>query len=270
MDKRPIGIFDSGVGGLTVLREIMETMPGESTVYLGDTARVPYGTKSGETVTKYAIQNAEFLISKDIKLLIVACNTATAYALGELQKRFDIPIIGVIEPGAEMAVSATRARQIGVIGTEGTIASGAYFNAIKAIDQKVAVRTRACPLFVPLAEENWADTDIARLTAKKYLLELKQQGIDVLLLGCTHYPLLKETISYVMGDEVVLIDSAVATAAEVDRLLVEKDISAKGSGNQSHTFFVTDSPKRFEEVGRKFLFNTMQTELMTYESTDKP
>ncbi len=270
MDKRPIGIFDSGIGGLTVLREIIETMPGESTVYLGDTARVPYGTKSGKTVTAYAIQNAEFLISKDIKLLIIACNTATAYALGELQKRFDIPVVGVIEPGAEMAVSVTRARQIGVIGTEATIASGAYFEAIKTIDQKVVVRTKACPLFVPLAEEDWADTDVARLTAKKYLLDLKQDGIDVLLLGCTHYPLLKETISYVMGDEVVLIDSAVATAARVDKLLIEKNISAKGSGDRSHAFFVTDSPKRFEEVGRKFLCSTMKTELITLEPTDKP
>lgn len=273
MDKRPIGIFDSGIGGLTVLREVMEAMPGESTVYLGDTARVPYGTKSSETVTTYAIQNSEFLLTKDIKLLIVACNTATAYALPELKKRFKIPIIGVIEPGAKLAVSVTRSRHVGVIGTEGTVRSGAYFDAIKTADQKVVVYTQACPLFVPLAEEGWADTDVAKLTAKKYLGEIKKQGVDVMLLGCTHYPLLKETIAYVMGDEVELIDSATATAAEVDRLLLLNGLSARGTDKTTHSFFVTDSPKRFEEVGRKFLSKTMHAELVTLDrhegTTDK-
>jgi len=269
MDKRPIGIFDSGIGGLTVLREVIEAMPGESTVYLGDTARVPYGTKSARTVTAYALQNAEFLLTKDIKLLIVACNTATAYALPELQKRFTIPVIGVIEPGARMAARATRARQIGIIGTEGTVRSGAYFDAIKAADQKVVVYTRACPLFVPLAEEGWADTDVARLTARKYLGDIKKQGIDVLLLGCTHYPLLRETISFVMGDEVTLIDSAVATAARADSLLMEHGLSARGTERPSRDFFVTDSPQRFEEIGRKFLRASMHAELVTLESAGK-
>ncbi|VAV85281.1 Glutamate racemase [hydrothermal vent metagenome] len=273
MDKRPIGIFDSGIGGLTVLREVIEAMPGESTVYLGDTARVPYGTKSAKTVTAYAIQNSEFLLSKDIKLLIVACNTATAYALPELQKRFNIPVVGVIEPGAEIAARSTRARQVGIIGTEGTIRSGAYFDAIKAVDLKVAVYTKACPLFVPLAEEDWADTDVARLTARRYLGDMKKQGVDVLLLGCTHYPLLKETISSVMGDEVILIDSAVATAARVDSLLIEKELTARGTGRSTekptHDFFVTDSPGRFEEIGRKFLRASMHAELVTLGSAGK-
>jgi glutamate racemase len=252
-----------------VLREVIETMPCESTVYLGDTARVPYGTKSAETVTAYAIENSEFLLTKDVKLIIVACNTATAYALAELKNRFDVPIIGVIEPGAAAAVASTKTRHIGIIGTEGTVRSEAYSKAIKEIDPKAVVHSKACPLFVPLAEEGWADTDVAKLTAENYLRDLKKQNIDVMLLGCTHYPLLKNTIASVMSDEVELIDSAVATAKEVERAIIKNSLSAKDSSKGEHGFFVTDSPERFEEVGRKFLRSSMNAELIKLKTSDR-
>lgn len=252
--KKPIGIFDSGIGGLTVLKEILNVMPGEDTIYLGDTARVPYGTKSVETVTRYSFENARFLLKFNIKLLVVACNTASAYCLYQLQQELPIPVMGVIEPGTKKAVEATKTKRVGVIGTEGTIRSGAYFDAIKAIDPSVAVFMQPCPLFVPLAEEGWVNNQIAHLTAQIYLHEMKKHWVDALILGCTHYPLLKGVISEAMGDNVALIDSGQETAREVFRCLMDKNLFEIASSAQSyHSFFVTDSPERFKQVGSKFM-----------------
>ena len=259
--QRPLGIFDSGIGGLTVLKEIMEVLPDEDTVYLGDTARVPYGTKSGPTVRRYAVENAGFLLKHGIKLLIVACNTASAYALDELKERLDIPVIGVILPGARMAASVSRNKRVGVIGTEGTIKSGAYFDAIKNIDPEVTVFSKACPLFVPLAEEGWTEGEVARLVTEEYLKEIKGEGVDVVLLGCTHYPLLKKVIAGVMGEGVKLIDSAYATAIEVKNLLSQKGLlREKGEDGRKplRKFFVTDSPERFLKVGKRFLSDSLK------------
>ena len=189
-----IGIFDSGVGGLTVMHRVMEALPAENLIYLGDTGRYPYGNKSAETVTRYAIENAEFLLARKVKMLVVACNTMSAVALDALRKRVDVPVIGVIEPGARAAVDRTRNRRVGVIGTETTIASGLYTRALRALAPELEIFTRACPLFVPLAEEGWTDNEIARATVAAYLESIKASGIDTLILGCTHYPLLKKAI----------------------------------------------------------------------------
>ncbi|MEE9613980.1 MAG: glutamate racemase [Thermodesulfobacteriota bacterium] len=250
-----IGVFDSGIGGLTVLREVRTLLPGEETIYLGDTARVPYGTKSGEAVIRYSLEVAGFMKGKGIKMLVVACNTASAYALPALKEALDVPVVGVIEPGAATAAEATMAKRIGVIGTEATIKSGAYFDAIKAIDSKTAVYMKACPLFVPLAEEGWLDNDVTRLTAESYLANFKKEEIDILVLGCTHYPLLKPLIAGVMGKGVTLIDSARATAAEVKRILQEKGLVRDADPAfpaAPPEFFVTDSPERFATVGKRF------------------
>lgn len=249
----PIGIFDSGIGGLTVMREIASLLPGENTIYLGDTARVPYGSKSKETVERYSFEVASFLLKSKIKMLVAACNTASAYAVESLKKWLEIPVIGVIEPGARAAVASTHANRIGVIGTEGTIRSGAYSNAIKSINPSVETFAKACPLFVPLVEEGWADDPVTQLVAERYLSELKDNDIDTLVLGCTHYPLLKTTISSVMGPGVRLIDSAASTAEEVRRVLGERGLlSGAGPKDAVHRFFVTDSPERFLAVGRRF------------------
>jgi len=253
MSDKPIGIFDSGIGGLTVLRELVKVLPEENTVYLGDTARVPYGTKSAETVIRYSLEIAEFLTAFDIKALVVACNTASAYALDPLRKKLSVPVIGVIEPGARMAASETKNKRIGVIGTEGTIKSNAYPDAIKAVSPEATVFARACPLFVPLAEEGWTDNAPALLTAGIYLDEMKENGVDVLLLGCTHYPLLKNTISAVMGKSVSLIDSGCAVSIEVKRILLQEGTLRKNAPAPRRRFFVTDSPERFASIGRRFL-----------------
>jgi glutamate racemase len=205
LNWKAIGIFDSGVGGLTVLREIIKALPQEDTVYLGDTARVPYGTKSPETVVRFARQISSFLVSRDIKLLVVACNTASAVSLEALQAEFDIPIVGVIEPGAFQAAAVTKNGKVGVIGTAGTIRSSAYTKAIKRINPDIEVITAECPMFVPLAEEGWVDNAVARMTAEIYLKNLQSSAVDTLVLGCTHYPLLKGIISEVMGESVKLV-----------------------------------------------------------------
>jgi glutamate racemase len=247
-----IGIFDSGIGGLTVAHAVIDVLPHENVIYLGDTARYPYGSKSADTVRRYSIENAEFLVDKDVKMLVVACNTSASVALDLLAERFDIPIIGVIEPGAKAAVAATRNRKVGVIATEGTIASGAYTRALKRLDPKLEIYTRACPLFVHLAEEGWVDNEVARNTAANYLTSLKHSGIDTLLLGCTHYPLLAGIIGEVMGPEVELIDSARTTAAVVRDTLIRAGL-ARRSGTGSVSFFVTDVPERFIKVGSHFM-----------------
>lgn len=249
--QKAIGIFDSGVGGLTVLREIVASLPHENIIYLGDTARVPYGIRSAETVTRYSFENTRFLLSQEIKLLVVACNTVSAISLDAVKKEFPLPIIGVLEPGARAAVAATRSRKISVIGTEATINSKAYEKAIKRLAPEVEVHSRACPLFVPLAEEGWTDNDVAALAAEKYLSSLRNMDIDTLVLGCTHYPLLKSVISAAVGPEMTLIDSATETAKEVVSVLERLNWKRHGEGIRK--YYVTDTPTRFEQMGKRFL-----------------
>jgi glutamate racemase len=251
-NNRPIGIFDSGVGGLTVLKEIKRLMPQEDIIYLGDTARVPYGTRSEETVKRYAFECVDFLLSRDVKVLVIACNTASAIALEDIKRVVTIPTVGVIEPGAVAAVGITKNRKVGVIGTEGTIRSLAYDRAIRAIDASVSVASAACPLFVPLVEEGWADTIVAELTAGIYLGGFREIGIDTLVLGCTHYPLLKRVIQKVMGPEVNLVDSAIETAKAVRAILEQGGLFREGQGGALKVN-VTDSIDRFRAVGERFL-----------------
>lgn len=253
MTWRSIGIFDSGVGGLTVLREIMQVLPQEDTLYFGDTARVPYGTKSPETVTRYAGEIAAFLTKRDIKLLVVACNTASAVALPTLKRQLSIPVVGVIEPGARRAAEVSRSGRIGVIGTAGTIRSSAYTRAIKRLRPDAEVLTRACPLFVPLAEEGWTDNQVARLTAQAYLQELKDAAIDTLVLGCTHYPLLKPMIAETIGAGVTLVDSAAETARTVAGILSEMNLLRPSVEKGNHNYYVSDIPAGFVRVGNRFL-----------------
>lgn len=258
MSWKAIGIFDSGVGGLTVLKEVMKALPQEDTIYLGDTARVPYGTKSPETVTRYSMEIAAFLVRRDIKLLIVACNTASAFSLEALKQNFSIPIVGVIEPGARRAASTTKTGKVGVIGTEGTIRSSAYTKAIKRINPKIEVITRACPLFVPLAEEGWVHNEVAHRTAEIYLGGLKNEGIDTLVLGCTHYPILKETIAETMDDGVQLVDSAEETARTVAAILRSSCMIRPDREKGNHHYYVTDVPAGFVKVGNRFLDGTLE------------
>jgi len=252
MTDEAIGIFDSGVGGLTVMHELIRELPSESLIYLGDTGRYPYGNKSPETVTRYSLENAAFLIEKGIKLLVVACNSASSVALGALRAECRVPIVGVIEPGAKAAAARTESRRVGVIGTEVTIASGCYTRALKTLKPDLEIYTRACPLFVPLAEEGWTDNEVARATIALYLGSLQQSGIDTLILGCTHYPLLKQGISDFLGEKVKLVDSAEETAREV-RATLERDGMLRRRGRGATSFFVTDVPDRFVKVGRRFL-----------------
>jgi len=247
-----IGVFDSGIGGLTVVHRMLEALPNEHLIYLGDTARFPYGTKSAEVVSRYALENAQFLLDKGVKMLVVACNTMSAVALDMLRTHTDVPIIGVIEPGARAALAATRNRKVGVIGTEGTISSGSYTRALRALDTGLEIYTRACPLFVALAEEGWVDNAIAEQAAAMYLASLRQSRIDTLVLGCTHYPLLANTIGGYLGPEVQLVDSATETAREVARTLAAHGLEA-ASGPGSTSFFVTDVPDRFIKVASRFL-----------------
>ena len=244
-----IAIFDSGVGGLTVQRAILEAAPGLDTVYLGDTARVPYGTKSADVVTRYSLNNARFLMRQGIDLLVVACNTASAVALPALRAALDVPVLGVVEPGARAAARASRSGRIGVIGTQSAMSSGAYPRALAELRPDARVTTCACPLFVPLAEEGWTDPqdEVVRLVARRYLAPLREAGVDVLVLGCTHYPLLKGAIAAEMPG-VALVDSAEAIAAEVR----ERFPGSSGPGGV-HRFFVTDTPERFLAVAGRFL-----------------
>jgi glutamate racemase len=251
--QKAIGIFDSGIGGLTVLKEIVAKLPDENIIYLGDTARVPYGIRSAETVTRYSFENTRFLLAQEIKMLVVACNTATAVSLDEVKKEFPLPVIGVLEPGARAAVRATRTRKVGVIGTEATIGSGAYEKAIKKLAADVEVHSRACPLFVSLAEEGWTDNDVAELVARKYLAPLQGTGIDTLVLGCTHYPLLKTVIRKAIGSGITLIDSATETAGEVAEVLEKLKWRGNGKGEAIRKYYVTDTPARFEKIGKLFL-----------------
>lgn len=258
MPERAIGVFDSGVGGLTVLRELRRQIPEEALVYLGDTARVPYGTKSPQTVLRYAHEAARFLLAQRVKLLVVACNTASAVALDELTERYQVPVVGVIAPGARRALEVTRNGRIGVIGTEGTVRSGAYERALQAARPDVVVFAAACPLFVPLAEEGWASHEIARLAARDYLAPLLAEGIDTLVLGCTHYPLLSRILQEVAGPGVQLVDSARETAKVVAGQLGAHCLLRPAAATLPPRYFVTDIPDRFERVGGSFLGEPLQ------------
>jgi glutamate racemase len=255
MDRRPIGIFDSGVGGLTVFKVLETALPGESFVYLGDTARVPYGTRSPETVIGYSLEAARFLRRHDVKMLVVACNTASSVALEAVEAEAGIPVLGVIVPGARRAARLSTRGRIGVIGTRATIASGAYPAAVRALRPEAEVVSRPCPLFVPLAEEGWTGHDVTRRVAAEYLAPMKEAGVDTLVLGCTHYPLLRPVIAEAMGEGVQLVDSAEAVAAEVrERLTTEPALAAGAErpAGESH-FYVTDAPEPFLAVAERFL-----------------
>ena len=251
--ENPIGVFDSGVGGLTVVKRLNQYLPNENIIYFGDTARVPYGNKSNETVIEYAVQDAEFLISKNVKMIVVACNTASSVALEHLNEKFDIPIIGMIEPGAKMALEYTRNGKIGVIGTYATINNHAYGKKLLAMKRNLEVKEKACPLFVPLAEEGLANHPATKLIAEEYLKEMRESGIDTLILGCTHYPILAETIKEVMGEGVRLIDSGKAAAREVEQYLTGRGLRNTSNSIGRNEFYVSDIQTKFEEIAKLFL-----------------
>jgi glutamate racemase len=247
----PIGVFDSGVGGLTVFRALEKALPAHPLIYLGDTARVPYGPRSADTVRRYSIEAGRFLKRQGVEMLVVACNTASAVAIPTLQEDLDLPVMGVIEPGAQRAVEVSKSSKIGVIGTRQTIASDAYGEAIRKEAADATIVAQACPLFVPLAEEGWVDDDIARGVAERYLQPLIDAEVDTLVLGCTHYPLLRGVIGQTMGWDVTLVDSAEAVALEVCRSL--DATPGAGSGKNNRRFFVTDIPAPFRAVAERFL-----------------
>ncbi|HEU4587390.1 MAG TPA: glutamate racemase [Gemmatimonadales bacterium] len=252
-NNAPVGIFDSGIGGLTVARAIFAQLPGESTIYFGDTARVPYGPKSPETVRRYSIEILDWLLGQGVKAVVIACNTSTAHALEALRAASPVPVIGVIEPGARAATQVTRGGPIGVIGTVGTIASNAYARAIHTIAPAAQVEQTACPLFVPFVEEGWFDRPALELVAREYLAPLQGAQVDTLVLGCTHYPLLKALLARVMGPNVALIDSAEETALELARVLRTCGIPAPERGPVTHRFVVSDDEARFRQVGARFI-----------------
>lgn len=249
---KSIGVFDSGVGGLTVVKELMKQLPNENLVYFGDTARVPYGIKSKETVIRFSIENILFLLKHDVKLICVACNTASSVALPVIKNNFKVPVMGVITPGVREAVYATKNKRIGVIGTKGTINSRAYEIEIEQLDPDIKVTVAACPLFVPFVEEGWHSGDVVKKVARKYLEPLRRAGVDTLILGCTHYPLLKPVIKNVMGPKVTLIDSAKQVAIEVKNILASEGLLNKGNHGRQE-FFVSDNPEWFSGLAKKFL-----------------
>lgn len=252
MDNRPIGIFDSGLGGLTVLKEIKRLLPHENLIYFGDNGRTPYGTKSRETVIKYTRQIVSFLHSMDVKLMVVACNTISALALPELRPTIEVPVLEVVEPGSRSALKKTKKGRIGVIATPGTIASGIYSKVIQSINPDVKIFPKSCPLFVSLVEEGWWDNEITRMVVNEYLSELKRENIDTLVLGCTHYPLLSEAIRKVIGDDVVQVSSAEELALALQELLRETGLTA-GQGEAHYRFYTSDSVDRFKELGKLIL-----------------
>jgi glutamate racemase len=248
----PIGVFDSGVGGLTVAREIMKQLPKESIIYFGDTARVPYGSKSRETIITYSRQIVQFLLTKKVKAIVIACNTASAFALDTIQKEIAIPVIGVVKPGAKTAAETTKNQKIGVIATEGTINSHIYSSYLSKTNPNVKVYGKACPLFVPLVEEGWIDDVITTEIASRYLEELKQKEVDTLVLGCTHYPLLAQTIQKIMGDQVTLVNPAYETAKRLKQVLIEQQI-LKDKDEVAHKFYVSDGADKFKAFANTIL-----------------
>lgn len=246
MDSRPIGIFDSGVGGLTVVKQVVKALPNEDIIYFGDTARVPYGSKSKETVTKFSSQIIRFLLSKKVKSVVIACNTVSSNCFEELTNQFSLPIIEVVSSGVESCVEQSKNKIVGVIGTEATVKSGAYEKKIIDYDSDFKVFSKACPLFVPIAEEGWADTEVARLTAEIYLKPLVRKGIDSIILGCTHYPILKKCIGGVVGENIKIIDPAYATAIKTRDYLEKNNMLSQSGGNI--TFFVSDETEKFDFI----------------------
>ncbi|HEX9311009.1 MAG TPA: glutamate racemase [Gemmatimonadaceae bacterium] len=252
-NSAPIGVFDSGIGGLTVVREMMNQLPNESIIYFGDTARVPYGPKSPDTVLRYSREITSYLQNEGVKAVVVACNTATAHALPALRREFRLPIVGVIEPGARAAASATKTKRVGVIGTAGTIKSRAYEKEIRKLLPDVSLTAQACALFVPLVEEGWVDTEPTRAIARNYLAPLVSAEVDTLVLGCTHYPLMKGVIGNVVGREVRLIDSAHETAREAAEVLRANGLENRTPDNARYRFIASDAPETFLSLGQRFL-----------------
>ncbi|MEW6102067.1 MAG: glutamate racemase [Candidatus Omnitrophota bacterium] len=250
---KAIGVFDSGVGGLTVAKEIIRQLPGEDIIYFGDTARVPYGIKSRETVIRFSIESILFFLKKEVKLICVACNTVSSFALPVIKSYFKVPIVGVISPGAREAVYATKNKHIGVIGTKGTIKSRSYESEIKQLDSRVKVSACACPLFVPFVEEGFLKGGVVKEVAREYLLPLKEAGVDTVILGCTHYPLLKPVIKEAMGSRVTLIDSAEQVAIEVKKILGSEGLLNKNHKRPKHKFYVSDNPEWFSGIAERFL-----------------
>ena len=260
--KAPIGVFDSGVGGLTVAREIMRNLPNERIVYFGDTARVPYGSKSKDTIIRYAKHIIRFLRTQDVKAIVIACNTASALALEEVEKELDIPIIGVVEPGARVAAATTKNGKIGVIGTESTINSHMYPQLIKEYRPDVTVFGKACPLFCPLVEEGWLKDPVTEEVAKRYLKDLLKEDIDTLILGCTHYPLLRSLLSGLVGDQIQLVNPAYETAKELERLLKKENLANEGEkapGKEPYRFFVSDAADKFKNFANSILPYDIET-----------
>ena len=251
--SQPIGIFDSGLGGLTVVREFFRILPNEELIYFGDTGRTPYGPRSKDIIIQFSRQDANFLVEQNVKMIVVACNTATSQALETIRLEFQVEMIGVIEPGAISAIRATRNGKIGIIGTLGTISSNAYPKTISRIDPKAKVFSMACPLFVHLVEEGYTDKEATYLIAQDYLEPFLTNGIDTLILGCSHYPLLKYVIRKVLSDNVVLIDSAEETAQAVYQRLLQSDLMKEKSPHPMHKFYVSDLPERFHQIARNFL-----------------
>ena len=269
--EAPIGVFDSGVGGLTVVREIMRQIPQERIVYFGDTARVPYGTKSRDTVIRYSRQIVRFLKTRNVKAIVIACNTASAYAMETLQQEIELPIIGVVKPGAKMAAIASTEGRIGVIATEATVGSHIYQDYIQGLKPEAKVFEKACPLFVSLVEEGWVKDPITEAVARRYLQELKELPVDTLILGCTHYPLIRSTVRKVMGEEVTLINPAYETAIELRELLKREQIDNQGyskTKENPYEFFVSDAAERFRRFANSILHvdiaNTRQINIEEY------
>ena len=269
----PIGIFDSGLGGLTVARAIFEHLPNESTIYFGDTARVPYGPKSPETVRRYSLEILRWLLQQGVKAVVIACNTSSAHALPVLRSQSPVPVLGVIDPGAAEAVRVCQGKPVGVIGTAGTIGSGAYERAIASLAPDLKVYSRACPLLVPLVEEGWFDHPATALVAEEYLNYFREVGVHTLVLGCTHYPLLSPLFQRLLGDRISLVDSATTVALELKAKLRETGMLTTGKDPSQHRFAVSDDPERFQRVGMKFLgakLVAVETVPLSHESTPAP
>jgi glutamate racemase len=256
--EKPIGVFDSGIGGLTVVKRIAAALPEENIVYFGDTARVPYGSKSNDTVIEYSLEDARYLMQKNVKAIVVACNTASSVAMEELRKNFDVPLIGMIEPGAQTAIKTTKNNRVGVIGTRATISNKAYSNKIRELYPEIQVFETACPLFVPLAEEGWIDHKATYEIAEEYLRELRDEQIDTLVLGCTHYPILSKVIQEVIGEDVTLVDSGIVAAEMIKNELDRTNLHTNSNGIGNQELYVSDIPTKFREVAELFLGNPVK------------
>jgi glutamate racemase len=258
---KPIGIFDSGLGGLTVVKAVNCLLPNEDIIYLADTARFPFGNKSKSTIEKYSLEISDFLISKNVKMIIIACNTASSLGIETVRKKFDIPVLGVIGPGARTAEKVTKNHKVGVIGTRATINSGSYIKALKLVNENIEVFSVPTPLLVPLTEEGWSESEITRKVGEIYLTPLKEKGIDTMILGCTHYPLIKGIIAEIMGDHVRLVDSAEALALEAKQILSDKGLQKSVNNPGKISYYTTDAPISFEETGRRLIdLNILGTE----------